>query len=94
MLVWLDGKKGERGQKEGCSEKLHWPSMALFGTRHLGVDGWYHHVRTAETNSAVVVARRKTAAARSYGTAKLTANDKDDVYIYIQFWFFSFYFSS
>ena len=45
--------------------------MADFGLTTFEVGGWYHFVHTAETNSAVVVARDETAAARSPGPAKL-----------------------
>ena len=56
-------------------EKLGEPLMASPSTGFLEDDGWHHYVRIAETNSAVVVARRETAAARRYRPAKLTASN-------------------
>ena len=55
-------------------EKLETALMVDFGLMTFEDGGWYHCVRTAETNSAVVVARVEAAAARRTSPAKPTAS--------------------
>ena len=54
------------------------PPMVDFSTGHLMAGTWHHQERTAETNSAVVVARREETASRRGGPAKDTAK-RDNV---------------
>ena len=57
----------------GNRTELGRPSMALSGLGFVVVGTWYHGVRTAETNSAVVEAHGGDAAVRRTRPAKFTA---------------------
>ena len=59
----------------GPRKKLERALMASSALVAFGRRSWYHGVRTAEANSAVVVARDEMAAARRYGPAKFTASN-------------------
>ena len=64
-------------------EKLETALMVDFGLMTFEDGGWYHCVRTAEANSAVVAVRGATAAAQSYGPAKPRRDDMCVLYVYI-----------
>ena len=51
-------------------EELREAHMAVLATVVVAVGNWYHGVRTAEMNSAVVVARKMASTAASYKPAK------------------------
>ena len=51
------------------------PPMVDFGGGASAAGGWDPRDRSGETSSEVATARRKTAAVRSYGPAKLTVDE-------------------
>ena len=50
--------------------------MVVFGKEAPAAGGWDHRDRSGETSPEVATARRKTAAVRSYGPAKVAAKER------------------